>query len=124
MKPRRASSRHRHWLEVREAQLRGGIREALLRADAERNALLAERVHDTKDQALLAELQDTALAEVARDALELAEVRHALQRVAAGTYGACAACSDDIDSERLAANPAATRCFRCQAIFEARDRVD
>jgi DnaK suppressor protein len=124
MKPHGAFTRHRHWLEVREAQLRGAIREALLQAGTERQALLAEKVHDTKDEALLKELQDTAMAEVARDTRELAEVRQALQRIAIGGYGACIACGDAIDTERLEANPAATRCLRCQAVLEARDGSD
>jgi RNA polymerase-binding transcription factor DksA len=59
-------------------------------------------------------LQDRALgAEHALEA-ELKIVEQALQRIAAGTYGACAECSTPISAERLRARPQAIRCLDCE----------
>jgi RNA polymerase-binding transcription factor DksA len=50
------------------------------------------------------------------DEMTLAEVRHiraALQRIANGTYGACATCGRPIGEQRLAAIPTAVTCIAC-----------
>ncbi len=44
---------------------------------------------------------------------ELAELDAAQERVAAGSYGACAGCGQAIPIERLRLLPAATLCVRC-----------
>jgi DnaK suppressor protein len=46
--------------------------------------------------------------------LALLEVEDALQRIAAGTYGQCARCGNEIDFARLKAVPQATLCMSCQ----------
>ena len=43
----------------------------------------------------------------------LADVEHALARVAEGTYGRCEACGGHIPAGRLEALPAATTCVGC-----------
>lgn len=48
------------------------------------------------------------------------EVRRALERVDAGTYGQCADCGREMSTERLEARPEAARCRDCQAKQEAR----
>jgi RNA polymerase-binding transcription factor DksA len=45
----------------------------------------------------------------------LAEVAAALERLDAGTYGACAACGEPVPAARLAARPAAATCVVCAA---------
>ena len=45
-------------------------------------------------------------------------IDRALERIAAGSYGRCVSCADEIPLERLKANPTAERCFRCQDHFE------
>jgi RNA polymerase-binding transcription factor DksA len=62
-------------------------------------------------------------AERSRDAEELAAVRAARQRLDAGSYGRCLQCGDDIDAARLAAQPAAARCARCQTDLERSQHV-
>ena len=52
--------------------------------------------------------------------LELADVRDALARLDAGTYGTCARCSADIPSARLEAMPTATLCITCKEAEESR----
>jgi len=41
----------------------------------------------------------------------LQEVRDALERIDAGTYGTCTECGERIPAERLDANPAASTCI-------------
>jgi RNA polymerase-binding protein DksA len=45
----------------------------------------------------------------------LAEVRHALHKIDAGSYGICDNCGAAIDIERLRARPQAAMCVPCKA---------
>jgi DnaK suppressor protein len=47
--------------------------------------------------------------------LQLSEVRAALSAVDAGEYGLCRSCDEPIGYRRLAAQPHAPVCLRCQA---------
>ena len=40
------------------------------------------------------------------------EVKNALERIASGTYGICEVSQDEIEDERLEANPAAATCMK------------
>jgi len=53
----------------------------------------------------------------------LADVEHALERIANGTYGTCEACGREIDAERLRARPAARFCVDDQAAAERDARI-
>lgn len=53
-----------------------------------------------------------------RDAVALADVDAALQRLAAGGYGLCADCGDAIAPARLQLAPQARRCLACEAARE------
>lgn len=44
---------------------------------------------------------------------ELEQIRKARAALAAGTYGRCEVCGQDIGEGRLEARPASTRCVRC-----------
>ena len=61
---------------------------------------------------------DMTFEENERDALD--EVRAALDRVKAGTYGTCSRCSAEIPVGRLQAMPTATLCIKCKEAEEAR----
>jgi len=50
--------------------------------------------------------------------LVLEDVEQALQRIAAGTYGLCQRCGEEIDFARLKAIPYATLCMPCQKLIE------
>ncbi|MFO1314612.1 MAG: TraR/DksA family transcriptional regulator [Burkholderiales bacterium] len=109
-------------LEKRRRALRA---ELTAKLNAQENpALLGlrNRMEETDDWAV-ADLE-TALdvAEVSRDAGELAEVEAALARVADGTYGTCVECGEPIPYARLAVSPSAPRCIACQARLEAGTR--
>jgi DnaK suppressor protein len=43
----------------------------------------------------------------------LADLDHALEQLAEGSYGTCERCGTTIAAERLAARPAARTCIRC-----------
>lgn len=53
-----------------------------------------------------------------RDAL--ADVKAALERIDAGTYGTCARCGADIPTQRLEAVPSASLCIQCKEAEESR----
>jgi DnaK suppressor protein len=55
--------------------------------------------------------------------LVLAQVKEALRRMDAGTYGICANCGKPIAPARLKALPSAAFCIDCQARLEARRRL-
>jgi RNA polymerase-binding transcription factor DksA len=105
-------------LQQRGKQLRLEIREALLRADAERHALLAEQVHDTRDPSVLQALTEVGAADIARDAQELLDVESSLVRLHSGQYGKCTDCGAMIATARLVAYPSAKRCLTCQQRHE------
>jgi len=115
LKPLRAA------LTAREAELVGEIT-AARKADiaaADATDIASTDVNDFKDQAGNEERSALKDAEVQRDRDELADVRAALARFNAGSYGICIDCAKPIDAKRLTAIPAAARCMTCQTQFEA-----
>ena len=60
---------------------------------------------------VFAQQRDLALRDSER--LQLRQVEEALERLAAGTYGACRACGRPIAPERLAAIPWTATCIDC-----------
>lgn len=72
----------------------------------------SEDEHDEDASAMAFERSQTAvLLESAHD--HATEVRAALARLDAGTYGRCERCGQDIAPERLEARPIARLCIRC-----------
>ncbi|HCP08518.1 MAG TPA: hypothetical protein DIT25_01830 [Candidatus Moranbacteria bacterium] len=45
---------------------------------------------------------------------KLQDVLEALKKIEAGTYGTCSNCNQEIDIERLKANPSAKTCVKCK----------
>jgi RNA polymerase-binding transcription factor len=96
------------------------LRDALVRERHHRRAHWAE-LQSTADELSGPTDSDSMLArEIAdrgnRRALEaLAEIEHALVRIAAGTYGYCERCERPIPFERLEAIPHARHCVTCPA---------
>ncbi len=76
------------------------------------------------DQASLAEVgtdsfeRETALHIADGESERLQEVAEALERIEAGTFGACLDCGQTIPKKRLDAFPAARRCIECQSRLE------
>jgi RNA polymerase-binding transcription factor DksA len=56
--------------------------------------------------------------EMLRDQEELTDIAAARERIAAGSYGDCVDCGQEIRVERLHAQPTAIRCVACQETYE------
>ena len=78
---------------------------------------------DDGERAQAQQARDTAQA-LQRVMLEQQHVvAHAIEQMAAGTYGACEECSRPIVAERLRILPEATRCVDCQRRRDHSSRV-
>jgi DnaK suppressor protein len=66
-----------------------------------------DRIQDAGDR-------DWAMRGLERNSNRLKDVRDALGRVDAGTYGVCDGCEEDIGLKRLAAVPWTSSCIACQ----------
>jgi DnaK suppressor protein len=101
----------RRALESKQADIQNGI--------GNREALAIETSPDELDRIQHASERDMAIGNLERDSARLVEVRDALHRIDAGTFGLCAGCEESINPKRLAAVPWASFCIVCQ---EAMDR--
>lgn len=84
-----------------------------------REDLAVETSPDELDRIQLASNRDWAMSNLERSSTRLREVRAALRRVDAGSFGICVGCEENINPRRLAAVPWASSCIVCQ---EAADR--
>jgi RNA polymerase-binding protein DksA len=105
-------------LKARFKELRGEIRDELLRSDDARYQKLAGEVHDSGDEAIADLLVDIGNADLDRDVEEIRDIDAALLRIADGSYGVCADCGGAIPVDRLEAYPTAKRCRPCQQRYE------
>ena len=78
-----------------------------------------ERTADSMDQLVGANERDLIVERLNRETGLLREISGALNRIAAGEYGMCLACGNQVSTRRLAALPWACLCIQCQ---EAADR--
>ena len=88
-------------------------------SNGNREALAIETTSDELDRVQNANDRDYAMSNLERSSSRLGEVRAALRRIAAGTFGVCDGCEENINLKRLAAVPWASYCIVCQ---EAADR--
>jgi len=77
------------------------------------SADFAEQVTQRENDDVLGAISDSART-------ELQAVEGALRRLAAGRYGICAVCGEEIEPERLAAVPYTDRCRGCAENATAR----
>jgi DnaK suppressor protein len=77
-----------------------------------------DTAQDIGDRSMLDVLSDTgiAVADIMRERLTRMEVVE--QKLAAGTYGICEECGEEIEEERLRVVPYAIRCVACQEKHE------
>ena len=108
----------RRAIERRRIALAEELRGDAARSREESYGALAGAVTDTADEAVADLLADLDNAELSRDLAELRAMEAARERLAKGSYGVCAECGDDIPFERLAVEPAASRCIACQRVHE------
>jgi DnaK suppressor protein len=79
-----------------------------------RDGLAIGSSSDELDRTQDASDRDYAMSRLERNSDRLREVRSALRRVAAGTFGICGGCQEEINPKRLAAIPWAPFCIVCQ----------
>lgn len=73
---------------------------------------------DPLDLAVTESNRDFTLRMAERDRRLLEKIRHALERMQDGQYGACEVCGDPITFGRLMARPVATLCIDCKTEAE------
>lgn len=105
-------------LRERAGQLRHEIRNGIGKSEDETHASIVEGVGDPEDASFSNLIVDTNLSEIDRDVDELQRIDGALQRLAAGSYGVCVSCGEEIPRTRLTVEPTATRCLKCQVRYE------
>ena len=108
-------------LEARRSELRTLIGDELAAAGDDQ---LVGQARDMGDDALMDLLSGVNLAVAEIDTQELMDVRAALDRIEAGTYGVCVDCGVDIEPARLESQPVASRCIDCQEKFEEQEAVE
>jgi DnaK suppressor protein len=86
----------------------------LERGNRSRESMTIEASPDELDRIQHASEREYAMGNLERDAVRLREVRTALARIRAGTFGVCAGCEGKINPKRLAAVPWAPSCIVCQ----------
>ena len=79
-----------------------------------RQALTIEHSADELDRTQQAQARDFAVGALNRESARSREVRAALRRMDAGTFGICVVCEASINPKRLAAVPWASSCIICQ----------
>lgn len=100
-------------LEKTKAELQAKLHELMERAEDIDDDLSqpgdddwAENAIESADDEVLEEIGDIALEEIQ-------QIRLALSRIEAGTYGECMSCGEPIPEARLQARPYATKCVKC-----------
>ena len=87
------------------------------------NLINPSEVMDRGEEAAVAGQQFSNLSHVTRLTEEIRECDHALQRIEDGEYGCCATCGEEIELNRLMANPVALLCISCQSREEGQRQV-
>jgi DnaK suppressor protein len=95
----------------------------LAKGNRNREALAIETSPDHPDQIQHASARDEAMNNLERTSERLREVRTALRRIDAGTFGVCAGCEQTINAKRLAAIPWALFCVVCQGASDGEQKV-
>jgi DnaK suppressor protein len=107
-------------LRAQRGVLLGRIRAHMHQSDDPVALALVHAMPDTDDALLIDMLTDLDLAVLGHEISELRDIEAALKQIAAGTYGLCADCGQEIDLARLRAQPAARQCLECRTAFEKR----
>ncbi len=97
-------------LDVRFTELSGRLRN--------RANIAVERTPDVLDDVELSVERDLTIWSLDKGFAQLRYVKAALDRIAAGTYGCCLRCDEDINMKRLTAVPHASFCIQCQEVAE------
>ncbi len=97
------------WHEI-GSELKGSVKERFLQ--------IAGEVHDLEDSSVADLLADLNMTILDKHVQETRDINSALIRIDKGIYDTCSDCGESIDFDRLTAYPTATRCVRCQSVYE------
>lgn len=103
------TSAARHKLET----LKADLEQRLERIRRDRQHIEQPLEQDFAEQAVMRENDEVLDSLETTTALDLHQVRYALQRMDEGVYGICDGCGRGIEPGRLEAIPQATRCLFC-----------
>ena len=84
----------------------------------ERFQQISGEVHDLEDQSIADLIADLNMTILDKHVQETRDINSALIRIDKGTYDNCDDCGESIGFDRLSAYPTASRCLRCQGIYE------
>jgi DnaK suppressor protein len=105
----------RSTLEITQTELGSGT--------TSREALAIEASPEELDRIQQAGDREYAMRNLERNSSRLREVRAALRRIDAGTFGICAGCEESINPKRLAALPWASFCIACQEAADLEQKI-
>ncbi|MBA5638812.1 TraR/DksA family transcriptional regulator [Duganella sp. LX20W] len=105
-------------LRQRRQELIAALRQRLHQADDEVEMALFNYFASLDDAATSSQLADYDVAQLSHELAELRAIDLAIGRIAADTYGHCAACGVPIALDRLRAQPGALMCLACQEELE------
>lgn len=94
-------------------------RDELEGRNRDREVLAVQTSSDDLDRIQCGQERDLAVGTFDRNAKLLCEVRSALDRIAAGTFGLCLDCEEDISMKRLAAVPWTPLCIVCREVADS-----
>jgi DnaK suppressor protein len=103
-------NKYRNLLEAKQADLVKMIRN--------RDGIVIEKSPDALDEVQYAAERELAFRSLDRDSNLLRNVRAALDRIEAGSFGVCLHCDEDISPKRLAAVPSTAFCIVCQELAD------
>ena len=95
--------------------VRLGFRVGTVHPEAIPEDLIEAHVELLEEQATDLESQDSLQGIEKASLQEIAQIKHAIDRIKSGQYGQCSQCGEPIAPERLKAQPTATRCIDCAA---------
>ncbi|HEU4843677.1 MAG TPA: TraR/DksA family transcriptional regulator [Burkholderiaceae bacterium] len=105
-------------LRQRRQELIDALRQRLHQSDNQVEMALFNYFASLDDAATSSQLADCDVAQLSHELAELRAIDLAIGRIAADTYGSCAACGVSIALDRLRAQPGAQMCLACQEELE------
>lgn len=96
-------------------------RAELVRQIGNRDGIAIEKSPDALDEVQHACERELAIRNLDRESNLLRNVRGALRRLDAGSFGVCLHCEEDISAKRLAAVPWTPFCLACQELVDCRN---
>ncbi|RTE64613.1 hypothetical protein EH243_16815 [Amphritea opalescens] len=102
-------------LQVLLQQLQSDLDAERVEQRQEMSQLNRTEVLDRGEASSVVGLQQTSLSRIKQLEEEINECQNALERIEAGRYGYCEQCGEEIELNRLMANPTAVLCVRCQS---------